>query len=1298
MRKFLYTIIAFLGFSTVALAQTGEIQGKVVDEKGEPMPFAQLIIVLDAAGTKTTSKGTKANINGLYTLKGLAPGKYNLMCKALGKDINVEVDIEVAAGRTATVNFTMEPKGNIKKTVTVKAVRKNPPIINVDRPKETIIGAAEIKESSVRDVNSLAGATGGVVQEDVGAALSVGGGRSEGVTYIIDGVKIQGGAPNIAPGTIQNLEVITSGVPAKYGDANAGVISIVTKGPASKIGGSVEGLTSQFLDPYAYNLVGFNLSGPLLFRKAPIDSNNPTAKREKEPMLGFFVSGEYQSNGDRFPTINGNWKVKDNVYSDIQENPYKLSEDGTQLLLRQSFLTQNDLERTNSHQNTSGRTFRLNGKLDWKVIPGKTNITIGARYDDDQYNDYIQRYSLLNFQNNRVIVNKGMSGFIRLYQPLSDPNKQANKIIKDAAMTLQADFSSSGQTYSSPVGGFDPWSYGYVGKFEEIKTKQVTRTEGGDGTRVYYAPNQYLLFGDNLMTNSYTSTGVRFTPGTVNPLAANQMQKFISTWEQNIGVLTSINAIDNAGGVINGKRASSSVFDLFSPAARIYNGIQKEANDQYRITGNFNFDIVNNKSANLNKHTIEAGFELEQRVNSRYQLSPNTLWTTAQSSLLNAHLNPDNAHNYNPWLIMKGGTVRMRLQDYIKQVDTGILFAPFDTIFYDVEVSNGQQTNFSKNLREALGYDSLVRLNIHELDPSKMKLEWLSPDDLINNSFGVTGYGYDVYGNKLSTSTSFQDFFTARDNKGNLKREVTPYMPRYGAAYIQDKFQLKDISFNVGFRLDYFDANAYQFIDPYIPQGGRTIQDADVKTLFGSKIPTNLPSDAVVYVDNETSPTRMTGFRVGNRWYDKTGNELLGPDAIKLETGTDPIPYLAGNTAAEREKRVMGSSTFDPNLMFKKTSGQFAFAPRVNFSFTIDSSSLLFAHYDVLNQRPEQDATVVNALDYYQLVQRSQTSGNPAINNAALGFSSTSDIELGFKQRLTRLSSITINFLYREYSNMVSLARMNGAYPGSYNTWGNTDFQTVKSIGLAYEMRRTKNLRLRANYTMQFSDGTGSSRTAQANLISSGQGNIKVIFPLNNDTRHQFNFNANYSFGKGKGSYFGPAKWERILQNSGVTLDLNLRSGTPYTLQSNSTPEAFMNSSARAVNLGDINAGSMPWRFNVNLKLDKDFTFAFGKETKDDAGIPKPKREYGLNLYLQITNLLNTANSLSVYRFTGSSTSDGYLSSDAGILQYNQNELVAKGYGQAFRDLYNVALEIPNDRTSMYARPRVIQLGGVLSF
>ena len=1298
MNKFLQLVCILLITSFSAKAQTGEIQGRVLDDKGEPVPFAIVIVITDQAGKQRTSKGTKADANGRYTLKGLNPGTYNLMATSVGKPNTIELGIQVFAGRPTEQNFVMELRSNTKKEVIIKAVApvKPPKLIDVYKPKENVIGEQEVKDASMRDVGSIAASTGGIVQSDVGGGLNAGGGREGGLVYFVDGVKMTG-SPGVPATEIAQMEVFTSGIPAKYGDADAAVITIITKGPSAKLMGKVEGLTSKFLDPFGYNLGGFSLRGPIIRGKAKIDTMAPGVyeKIKGESILGFSINGEYEYKGDNNPTINGNWKVKDDVLKNILDNPYRLSADGSQLLLSQSFLTINDLERTNSHQNTSAGTFRINGKLDWKVIKNSTNITLGFRGENNEFNNYIQRYSLLNYQNNPIYRNKSFNAYLRLYQPLFNSDKQVNKAIRNTTMTLQADVTLSGQDFKSPIGGDNPWHYGYIGKFEEERAWNWERKTGGDGEKVFYNPNQYLTFTDFVSANASTSNAVKFTPGTINAPAAAQTAYFLNMYNNTVGKtdqgpLRSITAIENAGGVINGLRANITVHDLFFPATRVFNGIQKQENAQLRVTGAFNFDIepVKNKSAFINKHTIELGFELEQRINRSYNINPLTLWTLAQSSYLNSHLAPDNNRNFNPLMIMRGGTVRMRLQDYRKQ-DT-ITFAAFDTLLYDKEVSNGAQANFSRNLRnELFEGDSISRINIHELDPNKMKLHWFSADELLNNRL-VSGNGYDVYGNYLPASTTFNEFFTAKDDKGNFLRHVAAFMPRYGAAYIQDRFQLKSLALNIGLRVDYFDPNTNTLRDPYVPQGGRTISMVD--SIGGAKAlhPKNLPSDAVVYVDKTTGPGRITGYRAGDQWYSKDGAEIAGAGPIEIESGGNIQPYLIGNTEEERDKRTMGSTTFDPELMFRKVTPRFALSPRVNFSFNIDTFALLFAHYDIMTQRPEIGAPT--ALDYYNLLQRRNIS---FINNPDLDFSSTTDLEVGFKQRLNARSTLTVNFQYREYSNQISVTRIQGAYPAAYNTFSNSDFSTVKSIGLAFEQRRMKNLKLKANYTMSFAEGTSSSRTAQLNLINSGLGNIRVIYPLNWDTRHNLNFIANYKFDSRDPYNKGIPKFLRDIT---INFDLNLRSGTPFTQQTAPTPEAYMNSTARAVNLGDINSGSLPWRFMTNFKLDKDLTFKFGKsDSSKNKGLDN-RREFGLNIYLQITNLFNSMNVLDVYRYTGSPTTDGYLNGPDGNLDYISKEAIAKGYGQAFRDLYNVALEIPDGRNSMFIRPRVIQLGAVLSF
>ena len=70
--------------STLSIAQNRTITGKVADAKGQPVPYASILI----KGTKT---GANANEEGTFTL-AIPTGKVTLQIKAIGyEDKEVEV-------------------------------------------------------------------------------------------------------------------------------------------------------------------------------------------------------------------------------------------------------------------------------------------------------------------------------------------------------------------------------------------------------------------------------------------------------------------------------------------------------------------------------------------------------------------------------------------------------------------------------------------------------------------------------------------------------------------------------------------------------------------------------------------------------------------------------------------------------------------------------------------------------------------------------------------------------------------------------------------------------------------------------------------------------------------------------------------------------------------------------------------------------------------------------------------------------------------------------------------------------
>ncbi len=144
-------------------------------------------------------------------------------------------------------------------------------------------------------------------------------------------------------------------------------------------------------------------------------------------------------------------------------------------------------------------------------------------------------------------------------------------------------------------------------------------------------------------------------------------------------------------------------------------------------------------------------------------------------------------------------------------------------------------------------------------------------------------------------------------------------------------------------------------------------------------------------------------------------------------------------------------------------------------------------------------------------------------------------------------------------------------------------------------------------------------------------------------------------------------------------------SGTPYSRQYSVTGEGNqigVQTQGSSKIKGGINSARLPWQYRVDLKVDKDFALNIGKgENK--------KKKYYLNVYLQVQNLLNAKNIISVYRYTGNADDDGYLDSALG------QSIVSTQYDQdAFSDLYRVKINNPDN----YSIPRRLRLGLGFSF
>jgi len=104
--KKLYTLSAFLFlFAARTLAQTGELQGRVYDEKtNEGIPFASVVLELNG-----TQKGLgQTDDNGNFTIKPIVPGTYDVKVAYLGYQPVIINGVQVVADRISFQNMPMK--------------------------------------------------------------------------------------------------------------------------------------------------------------------------------------------------------------------------------------------------------------------------------------------------------------------------------------------------------------------------------------------------------------------------------------------------------------------------------------------------------------------------------------------------------------------------------------------------------------------------------------------------------------------------------------------------------------------------------------------------------------------------------------------------------------------------------------------------------------------------------------------------------------------------------------------------------------------------------------------------------------------------------------------------------------------------------------------------------------------------------------------------------------------------------------------------------------------------------------
>ena len=241
----------------------GSITGRITDSKaGAGLPGVNIMI-------KGTYYGTASDLEGRYRLIDIPPGSYDLEVSIIGYKIILRTGVLIRPDSTVTIDFKMEETVlSFGEDVVVMGKK---PLFDVDETSSIArVRREDIETKVVSSVEDILSEQIGVTTQD--NEIHIRGGRIDESIFVVDGFSVKdplsgySGNLFVNADAIEELEIITGGYNAEYGQAMSGVVNIKLKEGRDHYEGSIKYSSDRLMpDHFNTDRIEFNLGGPDLF-------------------------------------------------------------------------------------------------------------------------------------------------------------------------------------------------------------------------------------------------------------------------------------------------------------------------------------------------------------------------------------------------------------------------------------------------------------------------------------------------------------------------------------------------------------------------------------------------------------------------------------------------------------------------------------------------------------------------------------------------------------------------------------------------------------------------------------------------------------------------------------------------------------------------------------------------------------------------------------------------------------------------------------------------------------------------
>ena len=469
-------LLAVLCTPDAAWAQSGSgtLKGKVTDvETGEPLPFVNVVLFLN--GNQVT--GGNTDFDGEYTIKPINPGSYDALFSFVGYTPKRVTGVKVTANKIQFVNATLGAGVMMDEA---EVIEYTVPLIDRDGGASGgTVTREDIEKLPGRDALAVATTVAGVGTSGTGGGVSIRGARTSSTWYYIDGVKVRGSVA-LPKSAIEEVSVITGGIPANIGDVTGGVISISLRNSSSKWFGGAEVISSGLpigddqsigLDKYGYNLAEATISGPIAFAK------NDDGSRGR-PLLGLFLTGNFTSNYDGRPTFGGLNRMKESdvrqqlIADPLRQNIDLSTGDINGALYNADFLTPDAFEAAPTRLNAANTSAQLVAKID--VNTSETvSLTFGGTGLFNRGHNFSYANSLMNWENNSLSTNLNWRAYAKFSQRFQAEEGEDEGGLSNVFYQIMVDFTQNTGRTEDDTHGIRPHEVWPPGPVQCDPTKQL---------------------------------------------------------------------------------------------------------------------------------------------------------------------------------------------------------------------------------------------------------------------------------------------------------------------------------------------------------------------------------------------------------------------------------------------------------------------------------------------------------------------------------------------------------------------------------------------------------------------------------------------------------------------------------------------------------------------------------------------------------------------------------------------------------------------------------------------------------